>query len=85
LPSARCGRAERHDDGTLNAASRHKARIPARETREKKELSMTKKRKWRIAGIIAALVLSAVFFLLLIRGRTTVGEAAASAPDVEVV
>ena len=48
---------------------------------------MTKKRNWRIAGIIAALVLSAVFFLLLIRGRTTVGEAAASAPapDVEVV
>jgi RND family efflux transporter MFP subunit len=45
---------------------------------------MTTKRNWRIAGIIAALVLSAVFFLLLTRGRTTVGEAAASAPDVEV-
>jgi multidrug efflux pump subunit AcrA (membrane-fusion protein) len=46
---------------------------------------MTTKRNWRIAGMIAALVLSAVFFLLLIRGRTAVGEAAASAPDVEVV
>jgi membrane fusion protein, multidrug efflux system len=46
---------------------------------------MTKKRNWRIAGIIAALMLSAVFFLLLIRGKTTVGEAAVSAPDVEVV
>jgi outer membrane protein, multidrug efflux system len=46
---------------------------------------MTKKRNWRIAEISAALVLSAVFFLLLIQRRTTVGEAAASAPDVEVV
>lgn len=46
---------------------------------------MTKKRNWRIAVIIAALVLSAVSLLLVIRGRTTVGEAAASAPDVEVV
>src|ERR1700691_1378869 len=46
---------------------------------------MTTKRNWRIAGITTALVLSAVFFLLVIRGRTTVGEAAPSAPDVEVV
>jgi outer membrane protein, multidrug efflux system len=45
---------------------------------------MTKKRNWRIAEISAALVLSAVFFLLLIH-RRTVGEVAASAPDVEVV
>ena len=46
---------------------------------------MTKKRTWRIAGIIAALLLSTGFFLLLTHARTTVGEAAASAPDVEVV
>jgi RND family efflux transporter MFP subunit len=46
---------------------------------------MTKKRNWRIAGITAALVLGGVSFLLVIRGRTTAGEAAASVPDVEVV
>src|SRR5580658_8985123 len=79
------GRAEWHDESTLDTDSHRKARIPARETREKKELPMTKKRNWRVAGIIAALVLSAVFFLVLIRGRTAVGEAAPSAPDVEVV
>jgi multidrug efflux pump subunit AcrA (membrane-fusion protein) len=74
------------DLGTSPDADSHrKARILARETREKKGLPMTKKRNWRIAEISAALVLSAVFFLLLIHRRTTVGEVAASAPDVEVV
>jgi membrane fusion protein (multidrug efflux system) len=45
---------------------------------------MTTKRNWRIAGITAALLLAVVSFLLVSRGRTTAGEAAASAPDVEV-
>jgi membrane fusion protein (multidrug efflux system) len=46
---------------------------------------MTKKRNWGIAGISAAFVLGAVSFLLVIRSRTTAGESAALAPDVEVV
>jgi membrane fusion protein (multidrug efflux system) len=45
---------------------------------------MTTKRDWRIAGITAALLLAVVSFLLVSRGRTAAGEAAASAPDVEV-
>jgi membrane fusion protein (multidrug efflux system) len=46
---------------------------------------MTKKLNWQIAVITAALVLGVVSFLLVVRVRTTVGEAATSAPDVEVV
>src|SRR5580692_8377389 len=49
-----------------------------------KELPMTNKRDWRIAGIAAVLLSGVVSFLLVSRGRTTAGEAAASAPDVEV-
>jgi membrane fusion protein, multidrug efflux system len=49
-----------------------------------KELRMTKKRNRRIAGITAALLLGVVSFLLVSHGRTAAGEAAASAPDVEV-
>jgi hypothetical protein len=49
-----------------------------------KELPMTKKRNWRIAGITTALLLGVVSFLLVSHGRTAAGEAAASAPDVEV-
>src|ERR1700691_5887587 len=45
---------------------------------------MTTKRNWRIAGITTALLLGVVSFLLVSRGRTAAGEAAASAPDVEV-
>jgi hypothetical protein len=50
-----------------------------------KELPMTKKRNWRIAGLTAALQLGVVSFLLVSHGRTAAGEAAASVPDVEVV
>src|ERR1700722_14079211 len=49
-----------------------------------KELPMTKKRNWRIAGITTALLSGVVSFLLVSHGRTAAGEAAASAPDVEV-
>src|SRR5580658_855158 len=49
-----------------------------------KELPMTKKRNWRIAGITTTLLLGVVSFLLVSRGRTAAGEAAAPAPDVEV-
>jgi membrane fusion protein, multidrug efflux system len=50
-----------------------------------KELPMTKKRNWQISVISAALLLSVVSFLLVSRGRTAAGDAAASVPDVEVV
>jgi hypothetical protein len=46
---------------------------------------MASKRNWRVAGMTAALLLAAVSFLLPVRGRTMAGEAAASAPHVEVV
>src|SRR5580658_8994307 len=49
-----------------------------------KELPMTKKRNWRIAGIITALLLGVVSFLLVSHGRIAAGEAPAPAPDVEV-
>src|SRR5580692_4384719 len=49
-----------------------------------KELPMTNKRDWRIAGIAAVLLLAVVSFLLVRSGRTTAGETAALAPDVEV-
>ena len=45
---------------------------------------MTNKRKWRFAGITAALLLAVVSFLLVSHGRSAAGEAAASATDVEV-
>jgi RND family efflux transporter MFP subunit len=45
---------------------------------------MTTKRDWRIAGIAAVLLLAVVSFLLVRSGRTTAGETAALAPDVEV-
>ena len=45
---------------------------------------MTKQRDSRIAGITMALLPGVVSFLLVSHGRTTTGEAAASAPDIEV-
>jgi multidrug efflux pump subunit AcrA (membrane-fusion protein) len=45
---------------------------------------MMTKRDWRNAGITTALLLGGVSFLLVSHDRTSAGEAAASAPDVEV-
>jgi RND family efflux transporter MFP subunit len=45
---------------------------------------MKTKRDWRIAAVAAALLLGVVAFLLMSRGRTSAGDAAASATEVEV-
>jgi hypothetical protein len=49
-----------------------------------KELPMTKKRNWRIAGITAARLLGVASFWLVSHGRTAEGEASASSAGVEV-
>ena len=45
---------------------------------------MTQKQKRRIAGIVVVVVLGAFSFFLVSHGKTTAGEAARTAPEVEV-